>query len=553
VKPRAVLLALPITLLVVSQGLSSGNLVSTDGAGEPEFIELSLAKVDLNTADLDDLLNIPGMSRRLASAILIRREETGCLRALSDLLGAGGITAPDLAEIRPYVFLGRGCREARGLRPGATLGWRSPRPSAGNGSWKGVWTWDLRLHCQKTSLRLRHSSGRTGLYGGFRLRAGPGAIILGEFRGRVAPALAFEPGRGSLSLSGPLPGSERAVYQAAGIATGSGERVRGVVLEVPGAVGLTALAGAQIKSWGGEAERFFLVSASTKSRKGLGLESGAAAWGKQAFGFAYVSTSWVRGPASGSSALAFRRKGGAWSVSMAARPAHSRRLGLTAAGRWGTYSNPIGLRLFRTAATSDVVYRLTCSTSLKYLGSLFYEEIGESGRAGKRYLTKVARIRKRFQDAVWMECEARETGIEDSGEAQDLSGSRRLNVKGIWRPPGSAWVELLFKGDVRDGDRSSLCGWRAGVDRGAWEVEAGGFSFRAKKSLYFYEKELAGLSSIKALKGMGLGWYLYLRLERPKGPRPMSFLGSTELKLRVVLDRDSPSCGTTFGLQFVWW
>jgi hypothetical protein len=206
----------------------------------------------------------------------------------------------------------------------------------------------------------------------------------------------------------------------------------------------------------------------------------------------------------------------------------------------------------RSPGTSKIVYRVVLSWGVRYLGRVAFEEAGNSDGRGTREVTKALRCRRRLGRSMWLECDMREAAEYGGPPAQNVAPFGRLGLKAIWRPPGESWVEVLFKAGARAAERSSLCGWRAGAGKAKWKFECGGFHYRAKRSMYFYEREFAGSSSIKSLKGKGLGWYLYLRLEPPDGPRQMSFMGATELKLRVVLDRDSPAPRATFGLQLVW-
>lgn len=556
-----------LLVLALQLGCAAGASLECNGSPAPEtgtdsteLLELSEAKVDLNGAGLDELLEIPGISRSVAVAILRRRERLGCLRSLSDLMDVGGIGAPDVAQLRPYVFIGRGCAGRGGFRVEGLVGWRMGYLSSPDYGRRDPWTGDLRLlygrgraGLRTVSLRAKHRSGVTSLYGGLGFSVRGARVTLGEFRVRAAPELVLEVGRGSISVEGPYPAVKwKESRPSAAIATGAGERVRGFMLETGGRAEVVAVAGARITSWGRFGERLALVSAKLYESDGVTVRSGAAGWGRPLSGIAYASSAWSGRSSAISTAAAFRRKGGAWQFSWAVRRDRRRRLGLVAAGRWGDYDNPIGCRPMRAPGASKVAYRALLSGGVKRLVGLTLEELVETDGRGKIYRTQMLKVRRPLPHEMWLECELR--ADREEGSAAGVSGPRRLRVglKAMRKTSGSAWSEFLFKADLRDSERSCLSGWRAGADKDFWELECGGFSYRTERSLYFYEKELAGLSSIKALKGNGLGWYLYLRLEPPRGPRPMSFMSAAELKLRVVLDGDSESPQAALGLQLVW-
>ncbi len=59
--------------------------------------------LDLNTATLDELQQLPGVGRVTAQAIVRFREKTGPFRRVEDLLAIRGITKRKLEKLRPYV------------------------------------------------------------------------------------------------------------------------------------------------------------------------------------------------------------------------------------------------------------------------------------------------------------------------------------------------------------------------------------------------------------------------------------------------------------------
>lgn len=528
--------------------------VSEDEPEHRELLELSRTGIDLNSAGLEDLCSVPGISPAVALAILKRREKLGCLRSFDDLLGAGGLTEPDLVGIRPYVNFGSECR-GPGVRLAATAGWWVEAKAVGGGDASRAWAGDLRLDTGSTQCRLKRRPRGTSAFGGGALRAGRAKLAVGDLRGSLAPTIACELGRGILTLGGPLLKPPRGISNltafevapGAAVTTGSGERFRGVLLAAPGRVGVVSAAGAMIKPWGDEVGPAGLFSVCLASGRSHQVWGGYLVWAQPVSGATYVSVMWREKWYNGSAQTALRRAGGAWLVALSATPGPTRRFAVALAGRWGRYSNPIGPAVFRKPGTSMIASRVTFSLRLMYLGSVAFEHLQYAEGSGARYPKRLVRLRTRLRRGVWTECEMRCDGGGAAG------GRTRLGLKGIWRPSSKAWVDVLFRIGGGDGSHSSLCGWRAMVARRFCDIEAGGFSFRTDRSLYFFEREIVGRPSIKALKGEGVGWYLHLRLEPSKGFSALSFMGKVEIKSRAVLRRNCPVCGTFFGVQFGRW
>ena len=59
--------------------------------------------LDLNTATLEELEQLPGVGPRTAQDIVKFREKSGPFRRVEDLLAVRGITKRRLEKIRPYV------------------------------------------------------------------------------------------------------------------------------------------------------------------------------------------------------------------------------------------------------------------------------------------------------------------------------------------------------------------------------------------------------------------------------------------------------------------
>ncbi len=512
-----------------------------------EAADLSAAPVDLNSAGYEELLELPGVSASTARAIVDRRKTLGCIRSLDDLIGAGGIDPLDLARIKPYVSLGPRCRRIGRIDLGCTLGCWSGSGALRSGGASAGWAGDLTLDQGPARLRLRRRPGRLTGHGGLVLRRGALAVALGEMRGRPGHPVAVEVGRGALQLDGAAPARAMAAGDEVGgrssgslqTTTGTGERLRGIGLEIYNRPHVICFAGELVRSWDAKPIPLSALSLGVLRRTGLELWTGAFGWDGQRGGCGYVSAWWKRGAVTGSAGLAARGCGAAWLGELSARPCRGRRLGLCIAGRWGKYEDPVGLGVFRKLGDPSVASRLSVAQRAGPLGDLSYEDVAQSEGEGSR-VKRVVRLRRRLDGSLWGECEVR------ADSQPGAVGEVRSSFKVLWKPSRRVWSEFLYKSR---GACSSLVGWRSSLSAGSWEVEWGGFSFSASRSLYFYETEIAGRSSIKALKGEGLGWYLYIRLEPLDGPGPLCLLGSTELKVRTVLERGSPVCGTFVGLQ----
>jgi competence protein ComEA len=61
--------------------------------------------IDLNTATIEQLQQLPGVGPSTAKAIVKFREKSGPFRRVEDLLAIRGITKLRLEKIRPYVTI----------------------------------------------------------------------------------------------------------------------------------------------------------------------------------------------------------------------------------------------------------------------------------------------------------------------------------------------------------------------------------------------------------------------------------------------------------------
>lgn len=61
------------------------------------------AKVNINTAGVDELTKIPGIGPKTAEAIVAYRKDKGQFKKVDDLVEVKGIGAKKLENIRPYI------------------------------------------------------------------------------------------------------------------------------------------------------------------------------------------------------------------------------------------------------------------------------------------------------------------------------------------------------------------------------------------------------------------------------------------------------------------
>jgi competence ComEA-like helix-hairpin-helix protein len=113
---RVVVLFLAVSLLVGSAVVGAGRVFPSaipDFGGAsgrrgqaPEVDELPVWPVNINTADVTDLVRLPGVGPVRASAIVYRREVRGRYSTLDDLLDIKGIGPVTLDGLRDKATVG---------------------------------------------------------------------------------------------------------------------------------------------------------------------------------------------------------------------------------------------------------------------------------------------------------------------------------------------------------------------------------------------------------------------------------------------------------------
>jgi len=97
--------AMLLSLMVVfsfSPAMAASKDNKQQVAMEESKAEVS-AKVNINTADVEELTTIPGIGPKTAEAIVAYRNENGQFKKVDDLIEVKGIGEKKLEQIRSYV------------------------------------------------------------------------------------------------------------------------------------------------------------------------------------------------------------------------------------------------------------------------------------------------------------------------------------------------------------------------------------------------------------------------------------------------------------------
>jgi competence protein ComEA len=82
------------------------SLLATQATSAAARKHLPAQPIDLNSATIEQLEQLPSVGPGVAKAIVNFREKSGPFRRVEDLLAIRGITKQRLEKIRPYVFVG---------------------------------------------------------------------------------------------------------------------------------------------------------------------------------------------------------------------------------------------------------------------------------------------------------------------------------------------------------------------------------------------------------------------------------------------------------------
>lgn len=84
---------------------SSGNLAASAMSGITGKAAGMMDKININTASIESLSQIPGLSPKISEAIAAYRDASGDFKSVSDLINIEGIDAGLLEKIKPFLSI----------------------------------------------------------------------------------------------------------------------------------------------------------------------------------------------------------------------------------------------------------------------------------------------------------------------------------------------------------------------------------------------------------------------------------------------------------------
>jgi competence protein ComEA len=97
------ILALLFSLMVAFSLSPAMAATQTDKEPAAETTKEVAAKININTADVAELTQIPGIGPKTAEAIVAFRKDNGQFKTLEDLVEVKGIGPKKLEKIRPFL------------------------------------------------------------------------------------------------------------------------------------------------------------------------------------------------------------------------------------------------------------------------------------------------------------------------------------------------------------------------------------------------------------------------------------------------------------------
>lgn len=94
------LLATPAIILATDLNKAAGSMT-----GMAEQATAVAQQLNVNTASIDALANIPGIGEKVGQAIAAYREANGAFTSLADLVNVDGIDAALLEKIKPFLTI----------------------------------------------------------------------------------------------------------------------------------------------------------------------------------------------------------------------------------------------------------------------------------------------------------------------------------------------------------------------------------------------------------------------------------------------------------------
>lgn len=84
---------------------SGGNLTVSSMSSMTEKAAGMMDKININTASIESLSQIPGLSPKIGEAIAAYRDASGDFKSVSDLINIEGINAGLLEKIKPFLSI----------------------------------------------------------------------------------------------------------------------------------------------------------------------------------------------------------------------------------------------------------------------------------------------------------------------------------------------------------------------------------------------------------------------------------------------------------------
>lgn len=106
-------LVLVLIVLIFLGILFTNRAIVRDGKGEPGDFRMvpegkaTVFPLDINEADIDELVLLPGIGKVKAKAIVRYREENGGFSRIEDLVKVPGIGAKTLEKLKPYITVSK--------------------------------------------------------------------------------------------------------------------------------------------------------------------------------------------------------------------------------------------------------------------------------------------------------------------------------------------------------------------------------------------------------------------------------------------------------------